>query len=66
MKLKNLLDMYDNWNGTIVVNDDNLNLVTKARTWDVAHNKRLCRCKVLTFGFYDDEFCVRIRSCNVL
>ena len=29
MKLKELLDMYDNWNGITIINDDNLKPVAK-------------------------------------
>lgn len=29
MKLRNFVDLYDNWNGILVVNDDNLNPIVK-------------------------------------
>ena len=66
MKFKELLDMYDNWNGTIVVNDYDLNRIVKAKTSDIGYNKTdvdysyLYNEDVVSFGFYDNEFCVRL------
>ena len=34
--------MFDNWNGTTVVNDDNLKCIVKGKTFDIAERKDLC------------------------
>lgn len=73
MKLKDFIKLYDNWNGVIVVNDDNLNCIIKARInalmLRVATGKTdsekydiddLMNKTVVAFGFYDNELCVRI------
>ena len=74
MKFKELLDMYDNWNGTIVVNDYDLDRIVKAKTSDIGFNETdvdysyLYDEDVVSFGFYDNEFCVRLyyeRGCNM-
>ena len=31
MKLRDFVDLYDNWNGILVVNDDNLDPIVKRR-----------------------------------
>lgn len=62
MKLKEFLDMYDNWNGVMCVNDNNLDLIVKGSVYQIitAH-KNLHRKQVVAFGFYDNELCVRIK-----
>lgn len=61
MELKDLLALHDA-NGIICINDDNLNCIFKGRNirspklYDLEHRKVVC------FGVYDNEFCVRIRS----
>lgn len=62
MKLRELLDMYDNWNGITVINDDNLELIVKDKTSAIVENERFLDCLVEAFGFYENEFCVRIRK----
>lgn len=62
MSLNKLLDMYDNWNGITKVNDTNLNTIVKTKTWQLYENyKDLCAKQVVSFGFYDGEFCVRVK-----
>ena len=61
MKFKQFMNMYDNWNGITVVNDNNLNLITKGETMLVMGKKELWDKEVVAFGFYDNEFCVRIK-----
>lgn len=60
MKLRELLDMYDNWNGITVINNDNLEPIAKGKTFIIAEDERFTNCEVVSFGFYDNEFCVRI------
>ena len=74
MKLKQFMEMYDNWNGITKVNDDNLDTIVKGRTLDimeyvenfhpmtrVKNYKELMKMEVVSFGFYDEEFCVRVK-----
>ena len=61
MKLRKFLDMYDNWNGIICVNDDNLNCIVKGNPDVVLSHGNLFAMKVVSFGFYDNELCVRVR-----
>lgn len=61
MKFKDFIDMYDNWNGITVVNDDDLNLIVKCKTVFIAENKYLQDMEVVSFGFYDNELCVRVK-----
>ena len=62
MKLRELLDMYDNWNGITVINDDNLEPIIKDKTSAIVENERFLDCEVVAFKFYENEFCVRIRK----
>ena len=64
MKFKDFIDMYDNWNGITVVNDDDLNMIVSGPTHSIAKEKNfLWDMKVVSFGFYDNELCVRV-SCQ--
>lgn len=60
MTIKELLDMYDNWNAITKINDCNLNCIAKDATSKIAENDELASKKVVSFGFYDNEFCIRI------
>ena len=62
MKFKDFMDLYDNWNGTLVVNDNNLDLIVKGNTLDIMDTEeKLFEKEVVAFGFYDDELAVRIK-----
>ena len=74
MKLETFMTLYDNWNGITKVNDDNLNTIVKGRTTDIMDRQapfhpsssvksyaKLFEMEVVAFGFYDGEFCVRVR-----
>ena len=61
MKFKTFIDMYDNWNGTTCVNDDNLNCIVEGNTYDIANRKDLHDRYVVAFGFYDNTLTVRIK-----
>lgn len=74
MKLETFMALYDNWNGITKVNDDNLNTIVKGRTIDIMDRQtpfhpsssvksyvKLLEMEVVAFGFYDGEFCVRVR-----
>lgn len=60
MKLRDFLELYDNWNGVLVINDDNLNCLCYGDFW----NEKISdfeNHEVVAFGFYDNELCVRVR-----
>ena len=62
MRFKDFMNMYDNWNGITVVNDDNLNLIAKGKTiFIVEEENGLWDMEVVSFGFYDNELCVRVK-----
>ena len=61
MKFKEFIDMYDNWNGITVVNDNDLNLIAKCKTSFIVENVYIQDMDVVSFGFHDDELCVRVK-----
>lgn len=61
MKCREFLNMYDNWNGIVCINDDNLNLIVKGEPDIVLSYKDTHEREVVAFGFYDNELCVRVR-----
>ena len=62
MTLRQLLDLYDNWNGYTQVNDKNCNPHARVKTDRLTNGNYdyILDCEVMSFGFYDDEFCIRI------
>ena len=63
MKFKDFMDLYDNWNGITVINDDSLNQITKGKTDTVVkENPQLWDVEIVSFSFYDNELCVRLRQ----
>lgn len=75
MTFKQFMEMYDNWNGNTKVNDDSLNTIVCGATIDimeciepihelskVKNYGALFAMEVVSFGFYDDELCVRVKS----
>ncbi len=72
MDLKEFLDLYDNWNGFLTINDDevmekvgrNIHLYSMwvtSRFVDAKRNDPIMEAKVISFGFYGEELCIRIR-----
>lgn len=71
MTFKKFMLMYDNWNGITKVNNDNLDTIVNGRTLDIMERiptlngvenyEKLFNMEVISFGFYDDELCVRVR-----
>lgn len=74
INFRQIMDMYDNWNGITKVNDDELEVVVKGKTVDIMEclvpfsertnvesYDELFEMEVVAFGFYDNEFCVRVR-----
>lgn len=65
MILKEFLDLYDNWNGYAVINDNNLKLYARCKTAALAENKdnnytTPLNSEVVSFGFYDNELTIRV------
>lgn len=62
MTLKELLDLYSNWNTNLVINDKNLNLYARVdlRRMDERNYAKVLKAKVMAFAFYDGELCVRV------
>ena len=74
MKFKQFMDLYDNWNGIIKVNDNNLDTIVEGRTLNIMERmepfrpmtkvenyEKLFEMEVVSFGFYDEELCVRVK-----
>lgn len=62
MRFEDFLEMYDNWNGIVVVNNDNLECIARGQGMRIYENhKELYERKVVAFGFYDNELCIRIQ-----
>ena len=71
MKLREFLSMYDNWNGTTKVNDNNLDTIVMGHTLKIMEGvlalngvenyEKLFEMEVVAFGFYDNELCVRVK-----
>ena len=61
MKLKDFMNLYDGWNGKSVINNDDLSLLVKGLTLDIVENNKWSDMEVVSFGFYDNELCVRVR-----
>jgi len=71
MTLRQLLDLYDNWNGYTQVNDRNADPYARVKTDRLTNGNydKILDCDVVSFGFYDTvwqdgtvdhDFCVRI------
>lgn len=73
MLFKDFMKMYDNWNDYTKVNDNDLQTVVRAKTEDIMDGvaefekqasikdyETLYNSEVIAFGFYDDEFTVRV------
>lgn len=61
MIINTLLDAFDNWNMNIVINNSKLNCIYKnsiSNFWD--ERNLLLESEIDSFGFYDNELCVRI------
>ena len=56
------MEIYDDWNGITRVNDDNLNTIVVDKTVNIMETRPdLFDRKVVAFGFYDGELCVRVK-----
>ena len=66
ISLRDLVVLYDNWNGNLVVNDKNCDLYARVQLNNVTkwlnEHKTVAEAKVMAFGFYDGELCVRVNE----
>lgn len=62
-----LLNLFDDWNKYIIINDNSLNRLYNARTKifefmdEKEKHKDLLGKEIVSFGLYDDDFCVRVK-----
>ncbi len=62
VSLKQLLEMYDDWNGITRINNDKLNTIIEEKTYKIYNiRKDLLDKEVIAFGFYDGEMTVRVK-----
>lgn len=61
MRLKKFLEMYDNWNGDVVINDDELKPIIKGLPSYILFWGNVDEKEVVAFGFYDGELAVRVK-----
>ena len=62
MKFKEFIELFDNHNGTTVVNDNTLTPICKGNTHEISQRDDLANKEVLSFGFYDNELCIRVTT----
>jgi len=72
MKLHDFLNLFDNLNGDTTITDDDLFRIVSAKTVDiidcipklylVKDYDELFNMEVVSFGFYDNELCVRVKK----
>ena len=61
MRLEEFLEMYDNWNGDAVINDDDLNPIIRGNPSYILSWGNVGGKEVVAFGFYDGELAVRVK-----
>ncbi len=60
MKFKEFMEMYDTWEGDLVVNNDNLIIKDKVvKVIETRHD--LFEMEVVAFGFYNNTLYVRVK-----
>lgn len=62
MTVKELLDLYSNWNIPIVINDNNLQPIRREKTINdfYYHGGLLLRINVVSFSVIDGELAIRV------
>ena len=66
MRVIELMCLFDNWNKFLVISDDNLNhILDGEKVFEVYDKKEkykdILNKDVVSFGFYDDDFCIRVK-----
>ena len=67
MRVIELMCLFDNWNKFLVISDDNLNhILDGEKVFEVYDKKEkykdILNKDVVSFGFYDDDFCIRVKQ----
>ena len=64
MTVKELLELYSNWNIPMVINDDNLQPICRKKTiqefYDQSGNNLISKLKVVSFSVIDGELAIRV------
>lgn len=61
MKLREFLNMYDNWDIMVCIHNENLDLIIHGTPAIVLSYKDTYQKEVVSFGFYDNELCVKVK-----
>ena len=65
MTVKTLVEYFDNWDVTLVINNSELGVVYKNNIRKFWNEKNpILLQKIDSFGIYDNELCVRICGAN--
>ena len=67
MRVIELMGLFDNWNKFLVISDDSLNHILDGEKVFEVYDKRerykdILNKEVVSFGFYDDDFCIRVKQ----
>lgn len=66
MSFRDFMYLYDDWNNNIKINNDNLQKIGEDKISEFVYedgkfyNKTIMNAEVKSFGFYDNELCVRL------
>ena len=66
MKVVELMRLFDNWNKFLIIRDDDLNHILDGKKVFEVYDKMekykdILNKEVVSFGFYDDDFCIRVK-----
>lgn len=66
MKVLELMCLFDDWNKFLIISDDDLNhILDGEKVFEVYYKmkkyKDILSKEVASFGFYDDDFCIRVK-----
>lgn len=67
MRVIELMCLFDDWNKFLIISDDNLNhILDGEKVFEVYDKKEkyedILNKDVVSFGFYDDDFCIRVKQ----
>lgn len=67
MKVVELMCLFDNWNKFLIISDDNLNHILDGKKVFEVYDKMekykdILNKEVASFGFYDNDFCIRVKQ----
>lgn len=66
MKVVELMRLFDSWNKFLIISDDDLNHILDGKKVFEVYDKMekykdILNKEVVSFGFYDDDFCIRVK-----